>query len=260
MKRTFWLFTAIVAAAFFLAACGATLDGAQPDGGAQVVALRAPDTTIDDSDPDFALMLDPAYWEAYGPYDICWVIAPDPSDTDFVLDYTPPGYTWLLGVVSKGDAHYLFEDPVEGDVFETGGYDQVIACKNETPDGGGCTLTQGYWKTHSVYGPAPYDVTWALIGEDTEFYSSGMSYIDVFWTSPRGNGYFILAHQFIAAKLNEARGADVSAVATELAAAEAWFGTYGPGDLDRDQNAAAKALAETLDLYNNGEIGPGHCE
>ena len=28
-----------------------------------------------------------------------------------------------------------------------------------------CTLTQGYWKTHSSYGPAPYDVTWAILGD-----------------------------------------------------------------------------------------------
>jgi hypothetical protein len=34
---------------------------------------------------------------------------------------------------------------------------------------GGCTLTPGYWKTHSKYGPAKYDTTWALKGEDTPF-------------------------------------------------------------------------------------------
>ena len=40
----------------------------------------------------------------------------------------------------------------------------------------GCTYTQGYWKTHSRYGPAPYDTTWAKVGEDTPFYLSGQSY------------------------------------------------------------------------------------
>lgn len=261
MKRTPWLWVALAAATLLLAACGATLDGAQPDADATVMTLRAPDETIPGTDPDFDAMLDPDYWEAEGPYDICWIIAPDASDDDYVLDYTPPGYTWLLGVVTKGEAHYLFANPVEGDVFETDGYDQVIACKNETPpdEEGLCSLTQGYWKTHSSYGPAPYDVTWELVGEDTPFFASGTSHIDVMWTAPRGNAYYILAHQYIAAKLNEARGADVSAVADELAAAQAWFETYGPVGLDRDQQAAAKALAETLDAYNNGLIGPGHC-
>ncbi len=35
----------------------------------------------------------------------------------------------------------------------------------------GCTLTQGYWKTHSSHGPAPYDDGWLKIGSagaDTE--------------------------------------------------------------------------------------------
>ncbi len=54
------------------------------------------------------------------------------------------------------------------------------------PCQGGCTLTQGYWKTHSRYGPAPYDSTWAQIGEDTPFYLSGQSYYRVLWTSPSG--------------------------------------------------------------------------
>ncbi len=38
--------------------------------------------------------------------------------------------------MTKGDAHHGFEGPwpVEGAVFETGGYDQVIACKVAEPD------------------------------------------------------------------------------------------------------------------------------
>ena len=38
----------------------------------------------------------------------------------------------------------------------------------------GCTLTPGYWKTHSESGPAPYDDTWALLsnGADTGFFLS----------------------------------------------------------------------------------------
>ena len=53
-------------------------------------------------------------------------------------------------------------------IRETGQSDDArvtVTCK--PPPGPGCTLTQGYWKTHSKYGPAPYDSTWALIGEDT---------------------------------------------------------------------------------------------
>ena len=66
----------------------------------------------------------------------------------------------------------------------------------------GCSLTPGYWKTHSEYGPAPYDDTWAMLpnGADTIFYLSGQSYYDVLWTPPQGgNAYYILAHAYIAA-------------------------------------------------------------
>ncbi|MBM2843936.1 MAG: hypothetical protein HW404_1773, partial [Anaerolineales bacterium] len=54
------------------------------------------------------------------------------------------------------------------------------------PCAGGCSLTPGYWKTHSMYGPAPYDATWASLGEDTIFFRSGKTYYQVLWTSPSG--------------------------------------------------------------------------
>ncbi|WP_135257173.1 hypothetical protein [Thermus caldilimi] len=128
---------------------------------------------------------------------------------------------------------------------------------------GGCTLTPGYWKTHSKYGPAPYDDTWAKIGEDTPFYLSGQSYYQVLWTSPSGgNAYYILAFQFIAAKLNVLKGASTTPdVDTALAWAETFFQTYKPSDtLSKALANQAKSYAATLDGYNNGVIGPGHCD
>lgn len=126
---------------------------------------------------------------------------------------------------------------------------------------GGCTLTQGYWKTHSIYGPAPYDDTWALIGENTPFYSSGKSYYQVLWTAPAGQVYYNLAHQYIAAKLNILNGAaSTPAVDTALAWAQTFFGTHTPGDnLPRPVRQQVLANASLLDQYNSGLIGPGHC-
>lgn len=125
---------------------------------------------------------------------------------------------------------------------------------------GGCTLTQGYWKTHSRYGPAPYDDTWAQIGEDTPFYGSGKTFYQVLWTTPSGgNAYYILAHQFIAAKLNILNGADASAISAAMAWAEGFFATYTPGNVPKSVASQAKSYAATLDSYNNGLIGPGHC-
>ena len=134
----------------------------------------------------------------------------------------------------------------------------------------GCTLTPGYWKTHSTYGPAAHpDNTWGLIGgPDATFYKSGQSYYQVLWTSPSGgNAYYVLAHAYIAAKLNQLAGASVpSDVATALTQATGLFETYTPGQVATMKGKAGNdlrsqfiSLAGLLDAFNNGLIGPGHC-
>lgn len=123
----------------------------------------------------------------------------------------------------------------------------------------GCSLTPGYWKTHSKYGPAPYDDTWVLKGEDTVFFLSGKSWYGALWTPPAGNAYWILAHAYIAAVLNDLNGADTSAITAELAAAKTLFETYTPAQVTRQVRNQFTSLATTLDNYNNGLIGPGHC-
>ena len=136
-----------------------------------------------------------------------------------------------------------------------------VTCKYEGGDG--CTLTQGYWKTHSEHGPAPYDDTWALLtnGADTAFFDSGMTYHKVMRTPPKGNAYFILAKQYVAAVLNGLNGADQSDIQSTLDAAEALFDAQGTNDvtLTKAETKKAKSLASILDKYNNGKIGPGHC-
>ena len=134
------------------------------------------------------------------------------------------------------------------------------------PCAGGCSLTPGYWKTHSSYGPASYDDTWALVGEDTAFFSSGKTYYQALWTSPQGNAYWILAHAYIAAKLNQLNGADFTAAQAAYNSATALFGNpaYTPayiGGLNGDSSLRQTfiSLATILDNYNNGLIGPGHC-
>jgi hypothetical protein len=129
---------------------------------------------------------------------------------------------------------------------------------------GGCTLTQGYWKTHSKYGPARYDDTWnnlAGFNEDTAFFLSGKTYYQVLWTQPAGNAYYNLAHQYIAAKLNVANGASTTAaVDAALTGATNFFTTTSPTTrLTAAQRNQLLQWATTLDKYNNGVTGPGHC-
>ena len=142
----------------------------------------------------------------------------------------------------------------------------------DVPCVGGCTLTQGYWKTHSKYGPAAKpDPAWNLLpgglGPDTPFFGSGQTWIQVFNTSPSGgNVYYVLAHQYEAAVLNQLDGASsTSAVNAALAGAKSFFDTYTPaqaGALAKNSSVRAQtnAWATTLDNYNSGLVGPGHCD
>lgn len=133
------------------------------------------------------------------------------------------------------------------------------------PDCGvGCTLTQGYWKTHSTKGPArPADPAWDQVGgPNASFYSSGKTWYQVFWTPPAGNPYYNLAHQFMAARLNIISGASTTAeVDACMSFAASFFASKTPSStLTRALRAQVLACASTLDSYNNGAIGPGHCD
>jgi len=128
----------------------------------------------------------------------------------------------------------------------------------------GCTLTQGYWKTHSQFGPAPFDSAWnnlAPSGATSPFFLSGQSWYQVFWTAPKGNPYYVLAHQYMAARLNILNGASSTAtVNSTLASATTFFNTYAPGtSFTKAQKTQLTTWANILDQYNNGVTGPGHC-
>ena len=129
-------------------------------------------------------------------------------------------------------------------------------------DDGGCTRTQGYWKNH--------EPDWSSVDLDL----GGVTYshaqaLAILKTPSNGDASLILGHQLIAAKLNIlVNGASDSAVASAVADADAWLAA----NLDADgalpcgvspasaEGAEATSLATVLDQYNNGIIGPGHCE
>ncbi|WP_143571051.1 hypothetical protein [Tessaracoccus sp. ZS01] len=153
---------------------------------------------------------------------------------------------------------------VTNDTGTTGDDDaQVVITVPE--DSSVCTLTLGYWKTHSHSGPAAhYDDGWSNVGaleENTMFYSSGQTWLQVFNTPPAGNAYYILAQQYMAAWLNVHDGADsTAAVDSALAQADTLFSSLSGTTLTRQQTTLAKQLAGTLASYNEGLIGPGHCD
>jgi hypothetical protein len=145
------------------------------------------------------------------------------------------------------------------------------ACEED----GGCTLTQGYWKTHSKYGPAPYDDAWEVFEEgpldDPEdgiyqraipcYDVLGLTWYEQFWASPRGNAWLQLSHQYAAAWLNYYNGADIDTIHDELdVEARALLNGFCPGDPGFDaKRADFVRLAARLEAFNSGLIGPGHC-
>ena len=125
-------------------------------------------------------------------------------------------------------------------------------------DGDGCTYTQGYWKNHNEFRtnrnqaidwPAPHDELDQMCGQ---------TLLAIFDAHPAGEAWYILAHQFIAASLNAASGADASGISAELAQAEELLLSSCDGIAAADR-ATAIELSEFLDAYNNGVVGPGHC-
>ena len=130
----------------------------------------------------------------------------------------------------------------------------TIMCATLPCVGSPCTYTQGYWRTH----PDAWPVTSLTLGTVTYQAAQLMAILD---NPAQGNGLVILAHQLIAAKLNIANGADPTDVAQAAADADSMIGglmipPIGDGYLPVDQTSA---LTETLTQYNEGTIGPGHC-
>jgi len=138
----------------------------------------------------------------------------------------------------------------------------------------GCTLTIGYWKTHAGLGPQPGVVSqflpiWLgtprLPGESNKSIEVTSAEQAVFILNFRGdasNGINKLYAQLLAAKLNQASGADISAVASTISAADAFLATHNSLDwagLSRAQKQLVLGWATTLDNYNRGITGPGHC-
>ena len=148
-----------------------------------------------------------------------------------------------------------------------------------TATGAGVTayvIDTGIRKTHSEFGPAPEDETWLLLpdvdgdtileGPNETFFLSGKTWYQVFWTKPAGNAYYILAKQYMAAVLNGLNGASTTpAVDAALASAKTLLQTYTPAQIaalkgNKPPRPQFISLAGTLASYNEGLIGPGHCD
>lgn len=168
---------------------------------------------------------------------------------------------------------YSFYNNLAPDTGSDGVFDFIIGdCTNIDIDGelppeigNGCTLTQGFWKTHTGINKKTNHYYWGDINPNDEFLESGLSYIEVFAHKPSESKYFILAHQWLAAMLNqEVGGVDLSPypdLLLQFQEAEQLLRAISDrSNIGAEQEASLIQYAETLDLFNNGQLGPGHCK
>jgi uncharacterized repeat protein (TIGR01451 family) len=200
----------------------------------------------------------------------------DDGDGDTILS---PGETWIwtdtFGPITADTTFYVFgfgtadlddDDRVVGpcnhpevmpDICDPDEYDY----DDVTVETGGCTLTPGYWKTHSRHGPAKY-IDWDCdIDEDDTFFTNGYGYTyhQILSAPPKGDAYIILARHYIAAVLNGCNNDDN--LPTEV---QGWIGDaedYFNGITSLSRSEIIE-LAGKLGNFNEGLYSDAwpHCE
>jgi hypothetical protein len=198
--------------------------------------IGVPVWIVQGSSGDFTLP--PTKWQAVELgelFDESGIATTSTGELDASTDY-------VIRVKAKASAGYTESAPTAAMVVTTATHVQ------------NCTFTQGYWKNHPAVWPSG-NVTLGTVSY------TPAQLLAIFNQPAAGNGLLILAHQLIAAKLNIMNGADGSSVASTIIAADALIGglvvpPVGSGFLSP---ASVNSLATTLDNFNNGLIGPGHC-
>jgi hypothetical protein len=154
------------------------------------------------------------------------------------------------------DTAYVFRCRAIEPSCEEPRWSDTIACATlPCNPGQNCTYTQGYWKNHPDVWPLQSLTLGAVSYNESQL-------LQILNRPAQGNGLVILAHQLIATKLNIANGADPTAVQQSVIDADNMIGglivpPIGNGYLSPGQTSA---LTETLTEYNEGTIGPGHCD
>jgi hypothetical protein len=200
-------------------------------------------------------------------------LEPGDYSVHFVL---PDGYVFTLQD-QGGDDAFDSDADMNGyaacTTLDPGEYDPTWDAGIYIPLMEGCSHTIGYWKTHAGFGPQDDVVTPLLpiwLGDDDGDKSLAVTTaqiaVDVLEQKTYGkpnNGITKLYAQLLGAKLSIADGASDMDVADVIADADAfladndWEDWDGLSEMDRDM---VEYWHETLDLYNNGYIGPGHCD
>lgn len=164
------------------------------------------------------------------------------------------GVTGTIAAELLQNTEYLFVAVTHGAGMNTDSpLSQTVAIAT-TSQGEDCTFTIGYWKNHA----AAWPTNSLTLGSVNYTAAQIMSILNA---PVSGNGLVSLAHQLIGAKLNLANGANPTSIASTVAAADALIGgllipPVGAGYL---APSTTSAYTQSLDDFNNGLSGPGHC-
>jgi hypothetical protein len=175
---------------------------------------------------------------------------PSPSmplgSTFYTCAVIPAGYSGGANPGNSGFACttscFTFADPCDC-THDIGLCPVTVSC----PSAGPGTGTPGYWKNH----PEAWPVSEIQLGGIT--YTEALA-IQNLKRSPSGDKRWTLFASLVSAKLNVLIGNDSSCIASDIAAADAWWATYHANIVTG--SSAAWKLAEpyqlNLDAYNNG--------
>ncbi|HET7897239.1 MAG TPA: hypothetical protein VFL47_06210, partial [Flavisolibacter sp.] len=177
------------------------------------------------------------------------VILMDAGNTQLATVPIPATGSNGVGTINLGNTQNVRKIRLQ--IIGSMGFDNLSFCMPL----GHCTYTQGYWKNH----PDAWPVSSLMLG--TVNYTKSQL-LAIFSEPVRGNGLISLAHQLIAAKLNAFNGSNTSALGTAIGDADAMIGSkvvppVGTGSLSA---GSTSTLVSKLTSFNEGEIGPGHCQ
>ncbi len=202
----------------------------------------------------------------------------DLTPGDYYVEFIEPeGYDITLQDQGADDAVDSDADPTTGrticTTLDPGEYDPTWDCGLYLVPQEGCTLTIGFWKTHAGFGPqanvvSQYLPIWLGNAGGSESIAVTDSAIahDILMRNVYGsnsNGITKLYAQMLGAKLNIAAGADDTDVAAVIAAADDFLADHYYTDwnsLDKPTKHMVLDWMSDFDDYNNGLIGPGHCD
>lgn len=159
-------------------------------------------------------------------------------------------------------------------IVETGQSAGASAVIKTCACGHGCTLTIGYWKTHAGFTGRNADVVSQYLpvwlgtagGAKSLQVTTAQQAVNVLSMKTYGepsNGITKLYAQLLAAKLNVLNGASSDDISKELAKADAFLAMYDYTAWYTLKANVKKDIINwmsTFDAYNNGLVGPGHCD